>query len=112
MNLKELRDLGGLVPAEPVEKEVTWTRMVEGKEKSDTFTVWVKRHSFGTLEKMYLVENDDRSRSARYLAESLLLGDKKEALTYKDAYMLEPSLATALLHAINEVNGLGAEPKN
>jgi hypothetical protein len=107
MKLQELRELGGFVPVEPVERTVTWTRTINGEEKSDSFTVLVKRQSFGTIERLLLTENDDRSRSARFLAESILLGDGKDRLSYEDAYRLEPSLAAALIDAVNAVNGTG-----
>jgi hypothetical protein len=107
MKLQELRDLGGFVPVEPVERVVTWTRPVDGELKSDTFSVLIKRQSFGVIEKLLMAENDDRSRSARFLAESILLGDGKERMSYEDAYRLEPSLASALIEAVNAVNGTG-----
>lgn len=108
MKVSELRALGGFVPAEPVEREVTWTRTVDGEEKSDTFTVAIVRQSFGTIERLLMAENDERSRSARFLSESILLGGGKEKLSYEDAYRLELTLANALIEAVTAVNGTGA----
>jgi tail assembly chaperone len=76
--------------------------------------VFVKRQSFGSIERLFLGDDDDSSRSAAYIAATILLGDKgTEPLSYQDAYQLEPSLAKVLIEAINAVNGTGAtEPKN
>jgi tail assembly chaperone len=77
--------------------------------------VFVKRQSFGSIERLFLKDDDDdRSRSAAYIADTILLGDKgTEPMSYNDAYQLEPSLAKVLIEAINSVNGTGAtEPKN
>jgi hypothetical protein len=109
MKVSELRELGGFISAEPVERTVTWTRTENGEEKSDSFSVLIRRQSFGSIEKLLLAENDDRSRSARFLSESVLLGDGEERLTYEDAYRLAPSLAAVLIEAVAEVNGTGRD---
>lgn len=114
MNLDDLKAKGGFVPLAPVAKEVTWTRKNEaGEEIIDTFTVYIKRHSFGAIESIWAGDGD-RSKSAAYISQSVKLGlAGKESLTYEDAYQLDPGLATVLITAINEVNGTGkAEPKN
>lgn len=117
MKLQDLKDRGGFVPQAPIPVEVTWTRKgPDGAEASDTFTIHVLRQSFGTIERLLLTDSKDpdRSQSARFIAETIRLGDKgKEVITYADAYALEPSLAGVFLKAINEVNGTArAEPKN
>lgn len=105
MNLKELRAKGAFVSAHPVKKSVTW-KTTEGEDVS--FDVFVKKLSFGDYERLFLSESDDRSRMARVLSETVKLGDEgKDDLTYKDAYQLEPSLARALIDAVNGVNGVG-----
>jgi hypothetical protein len=110
MKLAELKAAGGFVPSAPIKKSVTWKR----KGHDDVvFDVRVKRQSFGMIERTFMTGDDDRSNSAAYIADSILLGDKgSEAMTYEDAYQLEPSLAKALIDAINAVNGTGADPKN
>ena len=106
MNLKELRAKGAFVSAHPVKKSVTW-KTSEGEDVA--FDVYVKKLSFGDYERLFLSESDDRSRMARVLAETVKLGDEgKEDLSYEDAYQLEPSLARALIDAVNGVN---AAPK-
>lgn len=114
MRLKELRAKGAFVDGTPVKKSLTWERPgPNGEPLSDSFDIFVKRQSFGTVERLLLTDDKDpdRSRSARFIAECVLLGDDaKEALTYADAYALEPSLAKLFIQAINEVNGV-AVPK-
>lgn len=96
MNLAEIRNIGGFVSAEPVKHPVTW--------KGYTFDVFVKRLSFGDVENLYGIE--DRSRSARMIATAILLGEDKEPISYEDAYRLDVGLATKLIEAFNEVNGI------
>lgn len=112
MNLKELKARGAFVDAHPVKKNVTW-QPPEGE--SVNFDIFIKRLSFGTVEKVFLVEEGDKSRSANYIAQAVFFGDEKGkpvALSYEDAYNLEPSLARVFLDAINEVNGTGKAEKN
>lgn len=110
MKLKDLKDMGGFVSSAPVAVDVTWNRP---SAEPVTFTVHIRKHSFGTIEKLLNAVEDDRSRSAAYLSESVLLGDGgKEPLKYEDAYQLDPSLAAALAKAVNEVNATGGGEKN
>lgn len=108
MNLKDLKDKGGFVSSKPVRKDVIWSRKVDGEEVSDTFTIHVRPMSYGDIERIFVDPKDqDRSRTAALLAESVLLGDEgKERLSYTDAYQLAPSLAAALSKAVSEVNAL------
>lgn len=114
MNLAELKAKGGFVALAPVKREVVWKRKNEaGEDEELRFNVFIKKHSFGTIEQIWSGE-ESRSKSAAYIAESVRLGEKgQEALTYEDAYQLDTGLATVLIAAINEVNGTGdAKPKN
>ena len=108
MNLKELKDRGGFVSSKPVKKDVVWKRKVDGQEVEDTFTVHVRPMSYGDIERIFIDPKDEeRSRTAALLSESVLLGDDgKEKLSYTDAYQLAPSLATALSKVVSEVNAL------
>lgn len=115
MNVAELKAKGGFVPLAPVKRDVVWTRKTESGETEELkFSVFIKKHSFGTIEQIWSGDDDKRSKSAAYIAQSIRLGDKgQEALTYEDAYQLDTGLATVLIAAINEVNGTGdAKPKN
>ena len=102
MNLSELQAMGAFVEAAPIKTPVTWTRdNAEGVEVSDTFDVWIRRRSFGTLERVAML-SEDRSKSAKMLSECVLLGDAQEAITYEQAYQLDPSLAFVLVEAVRD----------
>ena len=111
MDLDTLRKRGGIVPSEPVKKEVSWTHPDKnGKNVTDTFTVFVRKHSFGQIEKLLATDtkHPDRSRAAAFISESILLGeDGSETLSYEDAFQLDTTLASVLMTAVNEVNGTG-----
>jgi hypothetical protein len=116
MNLKELRERGGIVPSAPVKHEVTWTKTADdGSPDPVTFTVYVRKHSFGTIERLFATDGKDpeRSRAAAFISESIMLGeDGSERITYEDAYQLDAGLAKVLMDAISAVNGTGAAAKN
>lgn len=109
--LQKLKDAGGFISAEPVRKQVTWTRMVDGAEKSDAFDVFIRRRSFGAMERLLVADDDQRSRMAAFLADSILLGEEKEPMTYEDAFQLDVSLGNVLIAAVHEVNGTAAAKK-
>jgi hypothetical protein len=116
MNLKQLKAKGGIVDGQPVKKEVSWTHQDSktGKDVTDTFTLHIRRQSFGVIERLFAQGESDQSRNASYIAASVALGSEgTEALSYDDAYSLEPSLGFLILNAVNEVNGTGgASVKN
>lgn len=104
MNLAQLQAAGAFVEAAPVKTPVTWTRQdAAGEEISSTFDVWVRRRSFGTLERVAML-GEDRSKSAKMLSECILLGEEQEAISYEQAYQLDPGLAFALVNAVQEAN--------
>lgn len=114
MNLSELKAKGSFVSPAPVKREVVWKRKNDaGEEEELKFFVFVKKHSFGTVDKIWSGEKDN-SKAAAYIAQSIRLGDKgQEQMSYEDAYQLDTGLASAFLSVINEVNGTGdAKPKN
>lgn len=96
MNLAEIRNAGGFVSAEPVKVEIKW--------KEHTFDVWVKLLSFGDVETLHA--SDDRSRFARMISTSILMGEDKEEITYEDAFRLNAGLAMKLIAALNSVNNV------
>jgi hypothetical protein len=112
MDLKQLQDLGGFVPQAPVTKEVTWSRLgPDGEDVTDTFTVQVRKLSAGMVERMWAEagKKPDQAYSARMIAETIRLGDNGATeLTYDQAFLLEPTLAEALLeqavHSVNPLN--------
>ncbi|UVE46834.1 phage tail assembly chaperone family protein, TAC [Pseudomonas chlororaphis] len=110
MNLKQLKAKGGIVDSLPVKKEVSWTHLdsKSGKEVTDTFTLHIRRQSFGVIERLFAQGETEQSRNASYIAASVTLGaEGAEALSYDDAYSLEPTLGFVILNAVNEVNGTG-----
>jgi hypothetical protein len=112
MDLKQLQDLGGFVPQAPVAKEVSWSRLSpEGEDVTDTFTVQVRKLSAGMVEKLWAEagKKPDQSYAARMIAATIRLGDDgMSELTYDEAFLLEPTLAEALLeqavHSVNPLN--------
>lgn len=115
MDLKQLREQGAFVKAPPVPVEVTWTRRDEdtGEERSDTFTVFVRRMSVGWFDRVVGVTQSGtpRSRTALLISEGVLFGENgSEQMKYEDAYLLNFGLASVLLEAFNKVNGREGEP--
>ena len=96
MNLAEIRNAGGFIPAEPVKVEIKW--------KEHTFDVWVKRLSFGEVENLHAAEGGPNIR--RMISAAILLGEDKEPITYEEAFQLEVSLAMVLIDAFNSVNNI------
>jgi len=114
MNLEDLIANGGLVPETPVKRSAIWNKKNEaGEDVELQFDVFVKKHSFGTIEKIWN-DDGDRSKSAAYISQSIRLGENgKQQLSYEQAFQLDPGLATVLIGVINEVNGTGGgDPKN
>ena len=115
MDAGDLERIGAIVPVKPVEVWVDWP--YEDPNTGETYkglTVWVKKHSVGTVERLQLVDPEDqRSRIARYLAETVLLGDAGEqALSYEHAYRFDPMFAEAIAEAARAFNGRSPEKKS
>ena len=65
MDLRQLEEKGGFVPSAPIVKEVSWTHtpLDATEEVTDTFTVHVKKLSFGAIEQ--LLSPDNKQSGAR-----------------------------------------------
>lgn len=101
MKLSDLK--GAVVSGELVKKHLEWTRDVDGEEVTDTFDIFVKRPSFGDVERIF-VGGDDKSRSAAMISACVRMGDNgEELITYDQAYQLAPSLAALFSEAIKDV---------
>lgn len=103
MNLVQLQAAGAFVEAEPVKVPVEWARKKAGADVVDKFDVWVRLRSFGLFERVASL-GADRSRSAQMLSECILLGEEREAMTYEQAYQLDPDLAFVLVEAVRGAN--------
>lgn len=81
-------------------------------EETLDFDVFIKRSRYGEIERIQQSE-EGRSRLSMAISQCVFLGEEgKEQLTYEDAYDLAPTLATAFMIAIHEVNGTSGKPKN
>ncbi len=96
MNLAEIRNAGGFIPAEPVKVEIEW--------KGYRVDVGVKRLSFADVESLYTF--DGKSRTAKMISTAILLGEAHEPISYEDACRLDVELAARLIEALNSVNAL------
>lgn len=102
-SLSDLKNLGGIVSDRPIRKSITFNL---GGDDDLTADIHVKRLSVGDYESLFLSGNDEKSRTARVIAETITLGpDGKERISFQDAYRLHPNLASAMIEAFNEVNG-------
>lgn len=105
--LEDLKAVGAFFSDKPVQKAIKF--VLDGQEYDAT--IWVKRLSVGEQERLAMLSHsDDRKGSALLISEIVLLGDGAERISFEDAYRLSPSLAMAMMEAIEEVNG--AKPKN
>ena len=108
MKLADFKKIGGIVTREPVKKHIVWPR----EDGDIDFDVFIIRHSYGMIEQIMDGE-DDKSRSAHYIAECVRFGEAgNEKMTYDEAFSLDPKVAGLLVVAINEVNGGGKGPKS
>jgi hypothetical protein len=108
MNLAELKAKGACVDIAPVRRTITWKHTGDdGEEITDTFDVWVRRLSFGLVDRLSKTDETDRSRNAELIAASIRLGDHaEESMPYDVAFSLHTSLAIELVRAVGEVNRL------
>lgn len=108
MNLAEFKSKGACVDTAPVRRTVSWSHTDErGEQMTDTFDVWVRRLSFGSIDRLSKTDDSDRSRNAELIAASIRLGENaEEALPYDVAFSLHTTLAIELVRVIGEVNRL------
>ena len=101
-SLKELKALGAFVPDKPIKKQIRFK--LDGDDEF-VASIHVKKVGIGDYESLFLSDREERSRTAKAISELVTLGeDGKEKISFEDAYKLHPSLAGAMLSAINEVN--------
>lgn len=101
-SMKDLKEMGGTVSPIPVKKEIKFTLK---DEVEYTAVIHVKRLGIGDYEALFLVEGEERSRTAKIISQCITLGPSgKEPITFKEAYQFQPALAGAMIVAFNEVN--------
>ena len=108
MKLAELEARGGMVDRSLVKKNITWKRVdADGKEDLVDFDIFIRKNSFGIIDSQLRV-SDERSKSAQLISNGIMLGDDgEEAITYDQAFRLEPTLAYQMVQAFMEVNKIG-----
>lgn len=104
MKFEDLKNAGALVPTDGERKTVTW-KNPHTKEEF-TFDIFVKRRSYGSVERIY-IDDSGKAKGALTISECVLIGEAAEPISYEDAFNLEPSLASVFMKAIGEVNGDG-----
>lgn len=102
MNIAELEQAGGfvVVDAAPEKRTIEWN--------GNAATVFVRRASFGRITALLTLPASDYS--VELVRECIRLGDNgDEQLTRAQVESLAPSLATAFLTAVAEVNALSKD---
>jgi endo-alpha-1,4-polygalactosaminidase (GH114 family) len=115
MRIADLRSKGAFVSTEPVKRTIEWTHQdaESGEIVTDTFDVWVIHPSFGMIETAFKEEKSEiKSAQSAAIAACIRLGeDATERLSYDDAYNLNPTLAQAMIAAINSTGAVPKKPK-
>lgn len=110
MDINDLKESGGLVSDELVPREVEWTHAVDGAERTDKFSIFVKKASFGFVERV--MTGDAGQQTIEFIRECVRLGEEGEQkLTKENVESLDPSLALLFVNEVREVNGVGDDPK-
>lgn len=102
LQIAALESTGGLVSETPVEKEIDWYEIIDGKRVSAKYTVHVLRLPFKKIED---VTRSSRSVTVGLIAEGILFDGGETKLTQEQADRLSPELITQLIDAFNEANG-------
>jgi hypothetical protein len=110
-NLAAIKAAGGVVPAAPIKVDGVWERYADDQTTvlSDTFDVWVYKQSLGRMADLHELDLKDRNAVAMALSKTVAFENDKgrpEQLSYDDAYMLELTLAHAILACARKINPL------
>ena len=120
MDLKQLQATGAFIDSPPEPQEVTWVHIdKEGKEQSETFTVYVKKLSVALMDRIITEPPTPKgkavqpySRTSALIAAGVVLSDGKDGfqeIPYGMARKMHYALAEAMLGAFNKVNRRRAE---
>jgi hypothetical protein len=107
MDLQTLKNKGGIVDMAMVKCEVVWKHKdnVTDEEIEDKFSVFVVRQAWGIIDQIVRSDEPGFSKSSALICHCVRFGDEGEQqMEYDEAFQLQPSLAAALLKAVNEVN--------
>lgn len=106
IDVNKLLSLGAILSNTLIKKSVNW---VNGDNEYQ-FEVYIRKHSFGVVEKMFKDKEESRGLMSQYIADTVFFDENaKTGFTYEQAFNLESSFAGALILAINEVNSLQAK---
>lgn len=105
INLAQLKQIGGVLTGQAVERPVKWTTTDdEGKKVEHEFLVGVVKLGIAATERIW-GQAESNSRWATMIHETIRLGEGfKDRIGYDDACNLDPSLFAALSEAANSVN--------
>lgn len=98
--LKDLQKAGAFVAEKPIKKSIKYT--LDGQDYEAE--IFVKEIGVGEREALFTGDDDEKSRVAKIIAHTVLLGDGSERISYPDAFRLKQPLADAMVAACNEVN--------
>ena len=107
MRLSDLEQAGGLIPSEPVEREVTWTTP---SGESVTMTALVRQLPFADFERYGSDEMSPMEKSYHFIGDAIVLENEdgtRSPLGFENARRLNMNLMVALLAVAQEVNHLG-----
>lgn len=102
LQIAALESTGGLVSGRPVEKEVDWYEMVDGKKIPAKYTVHVHQLSYKQIED---ITRSSKSVTVGLIAEGVMFDGGETKLTQAQAERLAPELTQQLIAAFNDVNG-------
>lgn len=114
-NLTQLKAAGGVVPREPVKKQVTWKHVSpDGEEMEDTFDVWVVRSNIGLALSIHKEAHDkvDREEMLIVLSKLVMLENdkgKQVLIPYEEWDSFDTDLSLAIYKVLQEVRN---PPKN
>ena len=119
LSLGKIAELGGIISAEPVKKHIEFKIYNQETGKQDKFDgdIWVKRIAVAEYERLADLQSPknnkggDRHYMGALIAAAVRLGESgEEVIPLEDALQFHPNMATAMIEAVNEVNGTGKKP--
>lgn len=103
LKIAELETTGGLVSETPVEKEIEWYEVVDGKRVPAKYQIHVLQLPYKKVED--ISRSNKGSVTTALIAEGILFDGGQTKLTQAQADRLAPELVAKLIAAFKEVNG-------